>query len=67
MSGILDDGGAKRPGPFTGVDATDATHYPTRNVRDTGWRQQYLMDTALDITADERTRTGSADPPATAS
>ena len=49
------------------VDGMDATHYPTRNVRDTGWRQRYSMDGTLDETAGECTGTASADSPATAS
>jgi hypothetical protein len=36
------------------MDGTDVTHYPTRNVSDTGWKHQYVMDTALDVTAGER-------------
>jgi hypothetical protein len=58
---------SKRPVPFTGVDAMDATHYRTRNVGDTGWKYRYWMDTALDVTAGERIRTESMDSPATAS
>ena len=49
------------------VDGMDATHYPTHNVSDTGWKHRYLMDTALDVTAGEHTRTDSADSPAAAS
>jgi hypothetical protein len=49
------------------VDGMDATHYPTRNVSDTGSKQRYWMDPALDETAGERARTDSADSPATAS
>jgi hypothetical protein len=47
------------------MDAMDATHYPTHNVRDTGWKHRYLMDAALDATAGERTRTDLVDSPAT--
>jgi hypothetical protein len=49
------------------VDGMDATHYPTRNVSATGWKQRCWMDGTLDATAGERTRTDSADSPATAS
>jgi hypothetical protein len=49
------------------VDQLDATHYPTRNVSDTGWNHPHSTDTAVDVTAGERTRTDSADSPATAS
>jgi hypothetical protein len=45
----------------------DATHYPTRNVSDTGWKLRYRMDPALDETAGELPRTDSADSLATAS
>jgi hypothetical protein len=60
----------KRPIPVHNVDAMDAmdaTHYPTRNVSDTGGEPLYLMDAALDETAGERTRTNSVDSTATAS
>jgi hypothetical protein len=50
-----------------GVDAVDETHYPTRNVSDTGWKHRYEMDATLDVIAGECTRTDSADSPATAS
>jgi hypothetical protein len=34
-------------------DQMDTTHYPTRNVSDTGWEQRYWMDTAMDAIAGE--------------
>jgi hypothetical protein len=43
------------------VDQMDATHYPTRNVSDTGGKHRYWVDAALDETAGGRTRTDSAD------
>jgi hypothetical protein len=47
----------KRPIPSTGVGGMDETHYPARNVSDTGWKRRNWVDTALDTTAGERTRT----------
>jgi hypothetical protein len=67
MSGILDDRRCEASSPFAGVDAVDATQYPTRNVRDMEWKHRSWMDTSLDVTADERIRTNSADSAATAS
>jgi hypothetical protein len=49
------------------LDGMDATHYPTRDVSDTGWKHRYWMDATLDPTAGEGARTDSADSPATAS
>jgi hypothetical protein len=49
------------------VDGMDATHYPTRNVSDTGWQHRNWMDATLDESAGERTQADSADSPATAS
>jgi hypothetical protein len=57
----------KRPIPVHNVDVMDATHYPTRNVSDTDWNEQYLADAALDTTPCEGTRNDTADSPATAS
>ena len=49
------------------LDGMDATHYPARNVSDTGWKHRSVMDTTLDATAGEGTGTDLADLPATAS
>jgi len=67
MSCILDDRRREASRPLHRVDAMDATHYPTRNVSDAGWKQRYWMDPALDETAVERTRTDATESPATAS